>query len=66
MEIDELEIVQLELKYCESCGGMSECVDLGEGAVGTTPPKKGGLGGAPAWKINHQGHEGTRRGSAGD
>jgi len=22
MEIDELEIVQLELKYCESCGGL--------------------------------------------
>jgi LSD1 subclass zinc finger protein len=22
MEIDQLEIVQLELKYCESCGGL--------------------------------------------
>jgi len=22
MELDELEIVQLELKYCESCGGL--------------------------------------------
>ena len=22
MEIDELDIVQLELKYCESCGGL--------------------------------------------
>lgn len=22
MEIDELEIVQLELKYCETCGGL--------------------------------------------